>query len=305
MKRILSLILLLITLSLPLAACSKADMYEFNKAVYDVGEDIYDMVKPEIEKEHDEWVSFMEHQCLYPSYSSLFAKHDQFMSHVAMHDCSHSKENYYYLLLLGTWKDSNGKYIRLSYKYTNYDNTYGEHRFSTNLSTSQTYNNDYYFYFESTYNNGNKLIIGYQNKETDQKIENFRVSFYSDHILLYSFIENKTYTLMRDPDNNGMVKGYAKRAYDWISSFVSYIHSADNGVSNFEAEWCYVTDESVYCSLSWRDGEGTLVKGKYRFYKENGSLMYETTTYTYDSNINITELNNKLLNYLSSLKASK
>jgi hypothetical protein len=297
MKRILSLILLLITLSLPLAGCSASKVTKINKVVYDVGEDIYDKVKRPILKEHDELYDFLKYQRNSPSYSLLFAKHDQLIKHVSNHDdCSFYLQDYYLLLLLGTWKDDNGKYIRLYRNYTDYDNTQFQVHFNTNLSTSNTSGNQYFFYFDATHNQ--KMIIGYQNKKTEQKIENFRVSFYSDHILLYSFIENKTYTLIKDTNDTGMEKGNSKRAYNWISSFVTHISSTDANLLTFKVEWCYVTDISIYCSLSWEDGNGTLVQKKYRFYAEGETLMYETTSYSYDSNINVRELNDMLQYYI-------
>ena len=300
MKRIISLILILISLALPLSACSDEE-----SAIYSFAEDIYDAVKPEIEKEHDELVDIMKDHIQHPYYSSLFVKYERFMNHINKHkDCYISKESFCEFLLLGKWEDSNGKYIELRRELTDYYNTGNRYRefLSTNLSTSKSYGNEYTFYFDIT--NDNKLIVGYQNNETEQKIENFRVSFYSDHILLFSFIENKTYTLMRDSKETGIVKGTAKRAYDWISSYIRHISSTDINLSTFKVEWCYVDGETLYCSLSWKNGNGTLIQEKYKFYNENEQLMYQATTYSYYSNIDIYELNRMLQDYIIKLSAS-
>ena len=197
-------------------------------------------------------------------------------------------------MLYGEWKDSNENYIHYTYIYEDYNNTTGNTWYGTNLPTSKISGNTYYYY---TSVNNNNLIIGYEDKITEEKTDNFIITFNENNILLENKNNNATYTLTLNSNYSKIQKDNAKTAYIYIAK-----HIFDYKVpSSVKVTQCYVdyNEKVVYATTQATNSYGGIVSKEYKLYKIGNNYYMDEYSHNYSTNVNLTELNNKLQSYVS------
>ena len=287
MKKIICLILLSITLTLSLGGC----------------------FTPDIEEEHNNIKNKINRINEFYGYESVYSYYIDYISHIKSHNqCSLPNSTYekdlYKFLLFGKWEDDSDNFIMLFRESTNYNDTHYKTYLKHNLKTSQISGNEYHFYLDTK---SNKLVIGYENQANGQKVENFLISFHSDHIILVSYIDNKTYTMFRDNTYQPYIEYNAKFAYDAITTILGqkFFDSQDEefDASTFTVKECYSNNVEDYVDIiaSWtsKSGEDKEIKIKITQKNvDNYTVKYITTKI--ETNINVSELNDMIEEYLNS-----
>lgn len=231
------------------------------------------------------------------SYQELYAIYTEILSHKK--DCTSSIDSSYtaYLLenmLYGKWQDSNGNYIRFSYEYSNYNNTAGSTWYYTNLPSSKISGNNYYYYTKVENNN---LIIGYEDTLTEERTNNFIITFGESEITVLNENNNKTYVLSLDKDYDKVQKGNARLAYIYIAKRIFDFKNPDS----IKITCCCVNYETkkVYATIQATNSYGGTINTDYVFYESNGKYYFEKYSHDYSSNIDLSELNQKLQEYIA------
>ena len=229
-------------------------------------------------------------------YSELYSLCMTAADHKAEYNCDLSIEQLFEKLLCGEWKDENGNFISFTYIYSNYDNTVGQAWYSTNLQTSKISGNTYYYYTELQ---GNKMVIGYQDRITEEKTENFVITFQTSAISVFSKVEDKTYELSLNTSYDKVQRGNAKLAYIYLAKNVFSFKNP----SSVQVTSCYVDYETkiIYVTIQAQNSYGAANNEEYKLYESGGS--YYITEYSHDyehtTNIDLEELNQKLQAFVS------
>ena len=129
---------------------------------------------PTNKKIHKDFADRMADASHESSYNELDTLYQEVLNHQKENSCDIFETGISYwekyklmeAMLYGEWKNANGDYINYTYVYDNYDNTSGSTWYGTNLPTSKISGNTYYYYAEVK---DNKLVIGYQDKITEDK----------------------------------------------------------------------------------------------------------------------------------------
>ena len=246
-------------------------------------------------KQHEELVDKIDNASFEQSYSELYAIYSSAVSHQAECNCHLYLANLLKSMLYGEWKDASGNYINYTYVYSDYNNTSGETWYGTNLPTSKISGNTYYYYTEVE---GKNLIIGYEDKITEEKTDNFIISFKQNGISISNEINNKTYELPYNASYAKVQKGNAKLAYIYIAKQIfSFKYPASVKVTS-----CYVDYETkeVYATIQATNGFGGTNNTDYKLYETNGSYYITEYSHNYSTNVDLTELNEKLQALVSS-----
>ena len=229
------------------------------------------------------------------TYSSLYSIYPEAIAHVEEYGCNLPVLNLLNFMLYGKWTDENGKYLTYTYVYTDYANTKGSSWFGTNLSTSKISGNDYYYY---TKVEDGKLVIGYGDKITHEKTDNFVITFGDYKLTLESKIDGKTYELTYDQEYTKVEEGKAKYAYVCIAKKIFTF----NYPESVKVIFCYVTtnNETCYATIQYTNSSGVTNNVEFKLYEKNG--VYYITEYDHNytsSNIDVDELNERLQNYVA------
>ena len=178
--------------------------------------------------------------------------------------------------------------------YTDYENTKGSPWLYTNLTTSKIDGNTYYYYEEIRDNN---LIIGYQDKITEDKTDNFVITFNENSITLLNTNNNQTYTLDLTT-KSGIVKGNAKTAYIHIAKHIFNYYVP----SSVKVTQCYVDYDAkvVYATIQAPNKLGGIVSTEYKLYEFGGKYYMDEYSHNYSTNIDLDELNQRLQKYVAS-----
>ena len=227
------------------------------------------------------------------AYSDIYSVYEKAVNHREEYKCGLDIDNLLLNMLYGRWEDSNGNYISYIFYYQNYDNTEGNTWYGTNLKTSKTFGNTYYYFTETK---KEKLIIGYQDKLTDEKTENFIITFKENSILVESYVDNEFYE-MNLCDNNKIVKGNAKMAYVYIGKKI-FSFKAPNSV---QITKCHVdaVEEIVYFTAQASNSFGGSIETEYKIYKIGDYYFIEEYANRYSTNVDLDELNRKLQEYVA------
>ena len=228
------------------------------------------------------------------AYQELYSVYSAAVSHKAEHNCSLNLTNLLENMLYGEWKDASENYINYTYVYKNYNNTSGNTWYNTNLPTSKISGNTYYYYKEVK---DDKLIIGYQDKLTEDKTDNFIITFKETKIVVQNEINNITYELSMNEEYSKVQKGNAKLAYVCIAKKIfSFKYPGSVQVTS-----CYVDYEEqvVYATIQATNGFGGTNNTDYKLYEINGSYYITEYSHNYSTNVDLSELNQKLQAYVS------
>lgn len=228
------------------------------------------------------------------SYSELYLIYTESLNHKSEYNCELDLTNLIENMLYGEWKDANDNYIAYTYVYKDYNNTYGSSWYGTNLPTSKISGNTYYYYTEVQ---DNKLIIGYEDRLTEDKTDNFVITFAENKIIVQNKIENTTYELSMNQGYSRVQKGNAKLAYIYIAKKI-FNFKAPGSV---KVTSCYVDYESevVYATIQATNGYGGSNNTDYKFYEVNGTYYMTEYNHNYSTNVDLSELNRKLQAYVS------
>ena len=319
-KKILSIVLLVLSLVFMLASCEHTHEWsewqitkeatckeEGTKERYCLECDEKNVETiPINEKIHKDLADRMTSANQESSYKELYTLYQEVLNHQKENSCDiknvyfestipyWEKYNLMSAMLYGEWKNANGDYITYTYVYTDYDNTTGSAWYGTNLPTSKIDGNTYYYYKEVK---DNKLVIGYQDKITEDKTDNFVITFNTNSITVESKIENKTYTLELNENYDKTQKGNAKTAYVYIAK-----HIFDYKVpSSVKVTQCYVDydERIVYATIQASNSFGGTNTDEYKLYMIGNSYYMDEYSHNYSTNIDLTELNQKLQSYVS------
>ena len=197
-------------------------------------------------------------------------------------------------MLYGEWEDAEGNYITYTFIYEDYYNTDGSTWYGTNLPNSKKTGNTYYYYIETK---NNALVIGYQDKITEDKTDNFVISFEENGISVQNKIDGKTYALSLNANYDKVQKGNAKLAYVCIAKQVFNFKNP----SSVKITQCYVNYSSkiVYATIQATNSYGGTVTEQYALYESDGQYNIVKYSNSYSSNIDLKELNNKLQQYVA------
>lgn len=232
----------------------------------------------------------------------MFEEYETIVEHSKEHNCdilnTYKFKDLLEYMLYGTWQDKNDNKITYIYVYKNYDNTRGSSWFNTTLPTSMKANNDYYYYLDHKNENA---IIGYKDQITEDKTDNYIISFKESSIHLENLINNKSYDLFLDKTTEKVEKGNAKIAYIYIAKKI-YDFKNPESVKVLQ---CYVNHKTktVYATIQATNGFGGTIKNKYMLWKNETTDSYyiSENQHSYnDSNIDLDELNKRLKNYTNS-----
>lgn len=277
MKRILSL-LLIASLLLTSTICSAT-------------------AQTEIIKDKNEIISFSNTLDESSSYADLWRCYDSIQKYTGYRQDTalmQIRRDLMELMLLGYWGQGE-IYIKNYCYYNDYNNTNLVSSLGIGIPTSKESGQSYYYYKEPT---DEGLIIGYESIITGDQTDNFRINFRETEIVVYSFVENKTYNMRRSTTYTPpALKDNAKNAYIYIANVLTDFYNPSSVVIkaceyNAHAESCYVT-----ISAANRVG-GTLTKS-YWISKLNGSYTMMEWPYDITSNVYIKELNQKLQEYIN------
>ena len=228
------------------------------------------------------------------TYADLYALYQSILAHQAECDKEFSMKSLLESMLYGQWIDEEGNYVWYRYCYTDYNNTNGSTWYGTNLETSKISGNTYYYYTDVADNN---LIIGYQDQITEEKTDNFIITFDQNSIAVLNKNDNKTYTLNMDPDYHKVQKDNAKTAYIYIAKKILSF-KAPNSV---KVTQCYVDYETktVYATIMAANSYGGNTATEYKLYESLGQYYMTDYSHSYSTNIDLDELNQKLQNYVA------
>lgn len=236
------------------------------------------------------------------NYSEMYEEYKIIVEHSKEHNCDILNEykfkNLLTYMLYGTWQDKNDNKISYRYVYENYNDTYGSSWFYTTLPTSKKANNDYYYYID--YKN-EKAVIGYQDQITEEKTDNYLISFKESSIHLENLINNKSYDLFLDSTTPKVEKGNAKLAYICIAKKIYNFKNPES----VKVIQCYVEHKTktVYATILASNGFGGTIKTKYILWKNDATDSYyigENQHSYNDSNIDLDELNKRLKTFINS-----
>lgn len=228
------------------------------------------------------------------SYSELYNIYESVIAHQNEHKCYINIEPLLTNMLYGKWEDSNDNYISYTYKYENYNNTVGKTWYGTSLSTSKISGNTYYYYLEV---DGTNLIIGYEDKLTEEKTANFVITFYEDHISVYNKNDQLTYRLELKNNYDKVQEGNARMAYIYIGKNIFDFKNP----SSVKVTSCHVDYEEkvVYATIQANNSYGGTVTEDYIIYEIGGQYYMDESYNSYSTNIDLNELNQKLQHYVS------
>ena len=228
------------------------------------------------------------------SYSSLFEIYTLALSHMEKCKCNLDISKLLKAMLYGEWEDAEGNYITYTFIYEDYYNTDGSTWYGTNLPNSKKTGNTYYYYIETK---NNALVIGYQDKITEDKTDNFVISFEENGISVQNKIDGKTYALSLNANYDKVQKGNAKLAYVCIAKQVFNFKNP----SSVKITQCYVNYSSkiVYATIQATNSYGGTVTEQYALYESDGQYNIVKYSNSYSSNIDLKELNNKLQQYVA------
>lgn len=197
-------------------------------------------------------------------------------------------------LICNLWNNDDGYEIKMVSYYSDYNNTKTSNIFSNNLPNTKIKGQSYY-YFSSSTDEG--YIIGYESKMTGDKENNYLINFFEDHIQLYSYVEKKTYKLMRDTTYTPPAsKGNAKNAFIYIGSVLGDYYNP----SSITINWCYFDSENQKCyyNATANNRAGGSTKNTYViWYSPTYGYTYIEVDTTYVSNVDCNELTDKLREY--------
>ena len=234
-------------------------------------------------------------------YSEMYEEYKIIVEHSKEHNCEilnkYEFKNLLKCMLYGTWQDKDNNKISYTYVYENYNDTYGSSWFYTTLPTSKKANNDYYYYID--YKN-EKAVIGYQDQITEDKTDNYIISFKESSIHLENLINNKSYDLFIDKTTEKVEKGNAKLAYIYIAKTIYNFKNP----SSVEVTQCYVEHDTktVYATIQAMNSFGGTIKTKYMLWKNDATDSYYISEiqHSYNgSNIYLDELNKRLKNFIN------
>ena len=196
-------------------------------------------------------------------------------------------------MIYGKW--SNGlEYFICRYAYEDFENEFGNSWFGTSLLTSKISDDEYYVYTDIE---DNKLVVGYVDKKTEKKTENFLISFNKDSISLFNLNDGESYVLSLDTTFDKIEKGNARLAYIYIANKIfTFLEPSAIKITR-----CYVDHDKkiVYATVKSPDSYGNYDATDYKFYEKNSSFYMEKCSYDHSTNINLSELNTRLQNYVS------
>ncbi len=249
-------------------------------------------------EKHTDLINEIKNFNMESDYAKMYECYKKIVDHYKRSDCAIVSDSYYKNLLesmlYGKWTDSKGNYLDYTYIYENYSNTEGDTWYGTNIPNSKK-DGQYYYYTDF---DKELLVIGYQDAATEEKKDNFRISFSENSLTLKNLINSKTYTLNRVKDYEKVVKGSAKLAYDYLAKKILDFKSP----KTVKVTQCMVDNEKkyVYAVIEGENTYGGNTKTLYRLYEKNGSIRMEEITYqSVSTNIDVDELNQKLKTYLS------
>jgi len=228
-------------------------------------------------------------------YSELYSIYTTAINHKAEYGCDLNITTLLTNMLYGQWKDADDNYIDYTYIYKNYNNTVGETWYGTNLPTSKISGNTYYYY--TKVENGN-LVIGYEDTITEEKTDNFSITFNETGITVLNKINNNTYNLSLNSEYDKVQKGNAKLAYICIAKKIFEFKVPDSvKVTNCHVDY---EDQTVYATIQATNGFGGTVNTDYKLYESAGKYYIVEYSHNYASNVDLVELNQKLQDYVSS-----
>ena len=126
----------------------------------------------------------------------------------------------------------------------------------------------------------------------------FVISFNSNSLSVYNKNNGSTYQLTLDTSYDKVQKGNAKLAYIYIAKKIfSFKYPASVKVTV-----CHVDYETktVYATIQATNGFGGTNNTDYKLYEVNGKYYITEYSHNYSTNIDLTELNQKLQAYVSS-----
>ena len=232
------------------------------------------------------------------SFEDLFA----FYSAVKNVDDKYVKWNFddmypqiFEVMFFGEWISDNYSVGRQRV-YSNYANTETSDWFSNNLPNSKIYGTAYYYY--NNYDN-HKMIVGYQDRVTNEKTDNYEITFFANSILVYSLIESKTYTLSRNLTYPRVVRDSAKMAYEYIARIVQNFKDPQTLV----IRQCHVYSDEGYVVFesSAANSVGGIVIKTYKVTKVGNYYSATEISSNTNSNIDVDELNEKIQAYIDSI----
>lgn len=247
-----------------------------------------------VDTDHADLVSKIRSANYELSYQELYAIYSAAVSHKSESNCDLDLTNLLESMLYGEWKDANDNYINYTYVYEDYNNTFGGAWYYTNLPTSRISGNTYYYYTEVK---DDKLVIGYEDKLTEDRTDNFIIAFDEDRILVENLINGSDYKLMMSQGYDKVQKGNAKLAYIYIAKQIfDFKYPGSVKVTS-----CYVDYESkdVYATIQATNGFGGTNNTDYKLYERNGHYYIVEYDHSYSTNVDLTELNQKLQAYVS------
>ena len=234
-------------------------------------------------------------------YSEMYNEYKAIVEHSKEHNCD-ILSSYRFLELLefmlyGTWKDESDNTLSYRYIYEDYANTRGSTWLSTTLPSSQKSNNTYYYYTDCR---DEKIIIGYKDKITAEKTDNYAISYEQSSICVENLNNGIFYNLVLDNTIAKIEKGNAKLAYIYIAKNI-YGFKNPNSV---EVTQCYVEyrTKTVYATIQGMNTYGGTIQTKYKLWKRESTDSYYITenNHSYQTrNIDIDELNKKLKYYIN------
>ncbi len=243
---------------------------------------------------HTQLVSKINNANFELSYSELYSIYTESAKHKSENNCELDLTTLIENMLYGEWKDANDNYINYKYVYQDYNNTNGGTWYGTNLPTSKISGNTYYYYTEVK---DDKLIVGYEDKLTEDKTDNFVITFNEKQITVQNKINNTTYELSMSQGYEKVQKGNAKLAYVYIAKKIfSFKYPGSVKITS-----CYVDYETkvVYATIQATNGFGGTNNTDYKLYEVNGSYYITEYNHNYSTNIDLSELNQKLQAYVS------
>lgn len=282
MKKLLALILVMFTV-LPLVACNDSQQPTTTTTT----------TTPDDSK-HAELVGKINQTNIETTYAELYAIYTDSINHKAEHNCGLDLTYLLENMLYGEWKDNNNYYIDYTYIYEDYNNTRGDTWYGTNLPTSKIGENTYYYYTEGR---EDKLVIGYEDKITEERTDNFIISFAENSIIVKNLINGSNYELFSSQGYEKVRKGNAKLAYICIAKKIfSFKYPESVKVTS-----CYVNYETqtVYARIQANNGLGGTINEDYKLYELFGSYYITEYSHNYSTNIDLSELNQKLQAYVS------
>lgn len=194
------------------------------------------------------------------------------------------------LLLFGRWTNQTN-YIGLQRVYTDYNNTKYSDWFSYNMPNSKQSNREYYYYIEYI---NDKLVIGFKDKITEVKTDNYEITYTNSGMILNNLIENKVYNMTLDTTYQKEIKGNAKMAYEYIASIIRQYTNPQSVV----ILRCEVKNEMVYIYSEASNQVGGKVQNYYVIMKVGNNYYINETSLFTNNNIDLEELNTRLQSFL-------